>query len=262
MGKSALVFSFSGKWGKSPLSCNFWRFEFDAGWGNAISSTHKLRGCGGHNVSGRYSITSPQPRARGHFFSFFEAKMPKLRGFVQFQPKARYSNHKSSIWHTRGNEIHHCQAWHCIGQKNTAYLGPFFSFFEAKMAKLRWFSEFLCNFNPRRGIQFICQAIGMRGAMWYMIELGHYIGLGYISCPLGTRFHCLGPKWVHFGGLRYVCAISTLGGFNHIYEQYIRMGGGAALQTLEVWLSTTKRSGDRGPKLRVCNPNHLGHGPI
>ena len=169
MGKSALVFSFFGKWGKSPLSCIFWRFQFDAGWGNAISSTHKLRGCKGHHVSGKYSVTSPQPRARGP---------------------------------------------------------PFFSFFEAKMAQLRWFSEFLCNFNPRRGIQFICQAIGMRGAMWYMIELGHYIGLGYISCPLGTSFNCLGPKWVHFGGLRYVCTISTLaGGFNHIYEQYIRMGG-------------------------------------
>ena len=68
---------------------------------------------------------------------------------------------------------------------------------------------------------------------------------------------------MHFGGLRYVCTISALAGdFNHIYEQYIRMGGGAELQTLEVWLSTTKRSGDRGPKLRVCNPNHLGHGPI
>ena len=179
------------------------------------------------------------------FFHFLRPKCLNWGVLVQFQPKARYSNHKSSIWHTRGNEIHHCQAWHCIGQKNTAYLGPFFSFFEAKMAQLRWFSEFLCNFNPRRGIQFICQAIGMRGAMWYMIELGHYIGLGYISCPLGTSFNCLGPKWVHFGGLRYVCTISTLaGGFNHIYEQYIRMGGGAAFQTLKVWLSTTKRSGE------------------
>ena len=87
MGKSALVFSFSGKWGKSPLSCNFWRFEFDAGWGNAISSTHKLRGCRGHHVSGRYSVTLPQPRARGHFFHFLRPKCLNWGVWCNFNPR-------------------------------------------------------------------------------------------------------------------------------------------------------------------------------